>query len=135
VQRTRPAGRVATRTSAVHTPSVTRLAAIVAAALSIVAGIYLLTSQTVARDSYLEVIAHGIGIYFIGKGIYMGFALYRQAGTHETVDSHLHAIGGLLASRLPRVEVDALAQGGPEGSDAGAVVEPGEPLKRDRPGA
>jgi hypothetical protein len=43
---------------------------IVAAALCVIGGIYLLTSNTVAADSYLDVIAHGMGLYFIGRGIF-----------------------------------------------------------------
>jgi hypothetical protein len=35
------------------------------------AGVYLLVSRTVDPDSYLQTIAHGIGIYFIGKGLFI----------------------------------------------------------------
>jgi hypothetical protein len=55
------------------------------------AGIYLLSSQTEANNSYLEVIAHGMGAYFVAKGIWMGrtahlvsalldYARHRDAG-------------------------------------------------------
>jgi hypothetical protein len=36
------------------------------------AGIYLVASQTADPNSYLQTIAHGIGVYFIAKGIYIG---------------------------------------------------------------
>jgi hypothetical protein len=45
---------------------------------AIAAGLYLLASETVDPDSYLQTIAHGIGIYFIAKGFFMGASLYRQ---------------------------------------------------------
>lgn len=52
---------------------------ILAALGSIGAGLYLLTSQAVSPDSYIELLAHGIGVYFIAKGIYMGRTAYLQA--------------------------------------------------------
>lgn len=36
------------------------------------AGLCLLSTQAVADDSFLEVLAHGMGIYFIGKGMSSG---------------------------------------------------------------
>lgn len=57
------------------------LVELVAAIGAIAAGLYLLTSQTEAQDSYLQVIAHGIGIYFIAKGVFMGASLARQRET------------------------------------------------------
>ncbi|HZO97128.1 MAG TPA: hypothetical protein VFB42_07140 [Gaiellaceae bacterium] len=36
------------------------------------AGVYLLASQTADPNSYLQTIAHGLGVYFVAKGVYMG---------------------------------------------------------------
>ncbi len=57
----------------------TRILAIVISAVSLFAGVYLLGSETVGENSYLETIAHGIGIYFLAKGLYLGPSLMRQA--------------------------------------------------------
>ena len=35
------------------------------------AGIYLLTRQSASGDTWLEVLAHGAGVYFIARGLYM----------------------------------------------------------------
>ena len=42
------------------------------------AGVYLLGSQTVGPNSYLELLAHGMGLYFIGKGLFVWVSLARQ---------------------------------------------------------
>ena len=55
----------------------TKLASVVAALLAIGAGIYMLSYSTQA-NSIFNVITHGIGIYFLGKGLYMGVSLWRQ---------------------------------------------------------
>lgn len=47
--------------------------------LCVGAGVYLVTSKTAASDSYLQVIAHGIGIYMIGKGLFIARSLHLQA--------------------------------------------------------
>ena len=46
--------------------------------VTIGAGIYLLASKTAAPDSYLQTIAHGIGAYMIGKGLWMARSLHLQ---------------------------------------------------------
>jgi hypothetical protein len=52
-----------------------KLVQIVAGLLSIGAGIYLLTMQSVGvvqgGESWLQVLAHGIGVYFIARGLWM----------------------------------------------------------------
>lgn len=45
----------------------------------VAAGGYLLASKTVNVDSYLQVVAHGIGLYFVGKGLYLLQAASRQS--------------------------------------------------------
>jgi len=47
--------------------------------VAVIAGIVLFTSQTQDPTSYLQTIAHGIGLYFIGKGLYMVHGVARRA--------------------------------------------------------
>jgi len=37
----------------------------------VLAGIHLLTSNTVASADYLQTVAHGMGIHFIGRGLFV----------------------------------------------------------------
>ena len=62
----------------------TKLAAIGAAAFCGFAGVYLLSVQAAAPDSILETIAHGLGIYMIGKGIFVGALLWKQDSLERT---------------------------------------------------
>jgi len=62
-----------------------RLAAIASALISIGAGLYLLGTQTVGANSILEVLAHGIGAYFVARGIFMGSSLTAQAEAAEAL--------------------------------------------------
>ena len=56
-----------------------KLASIVSALVAIGAGLYMLTLTTAAAGTTIfEAMAHGIGAYFIGKGIFMGGSLWRQ---------------------------------------------------------
>jgi hypothetical protein len=55
-----------------------KLIVFVPALVAIGAGLYMLSYSTEA-NSILNVISHGIGAYFIGKGIFMGVSLWRQA--------------------------------------------------------
>jgi hypothetical protein len=64
--------------------------------VSIAAGVYLLQTQAVANDSFLEIIAHGMGLYFIAKGLYLGPSLWQQAQQTEILsylESHAAAAG------------------------------------------
>jgi hypothetical protein len=58
-----------------------RIASVLSSLACIGAGIYLLGTQAVAENSLLETLMHGIGIYFIGKGIYVGSSLAIQTET------------------------------------------------------
>jgi hypothetical protein len=40
----------------------------------------------VSGTSWFEILAHGIGIYFIGKGVFIGASLWTQAETNERLD-------------------------------------------------
>lgn len=71
-----------------------------AAVISVGAGIYLLAhgspSATIAGQdtgqSWFEILAHGIGAYFIAKGIFM----YRSSGQREQIVWSLRHIHQLL---------------------------------------
>lgn len=55
-------------------------------------GLYLLTSQAVGQDSYIELIAHGMGLYFIGKGLFVWLSLAQQRDQSELLwDSRFDA--------------------------------------------
>jgi hypothetical protein len=52
---------------------------ILAALISVGAGAYLLTEHAEASDSIFNPFLHGIGAYFIARGLYMGWAAARTA--------------------------------------------------------
>lgn len=52
------------------------------------AGVYLLQAQAVDDNSLLETIMHGMGIYFIGKGIFVWLSLNVQVDIADAV-THL----------------------------------------------
>jgi hypothetical protein len=65
-----------------------KAAGIVSALVSVGAGLYLLSANSpsvagVGGSSWFEVLAHGIGIYFIARGIYMAPALWMQEEQNE----------------------------------------------------
>jgi len=60
---------------------------IVSGAICVIAGIYLLGLEAAGQNSMLEHIAHGMGIYFIGKGIYTGTSVTISADTHSELSS------------------------------------------------
>jgi len=66
-----------------------KLVEVVAALLVIGAGAYLLQAQSVGvvqgGESWFQVLAHGIGIYFLGRGLWM----LRQVGRQEDVVDRL----------------------------------------------
>jgi len=68
------------------------LIAFVSALVSIGAGIYLLSAKSVVTFgggtiSWFQILAHGIGIYFIAKGLYMGASLYQQVEQNKLLRS------------------------------------------------
>jgi len=47
--------------------------------ICIIAGGYLFLSQTQNENSYLMTIAHGMGMYFVGKGLFILQSVLRQS--------------------------------------------------------
>jgi hypothetical protein len=58
-----------------------KVAAILSSLLCACAGLYLLAAQTQSGQgsSWFELIAHGMGIYFLGKACFVGPALWSMA--------------------------------------------------------
>lgn len=56
----------------------TKVLGLLSALGSIAAGVYLLDTQAVQENSLLETMMHGIGIYFLAKGLYLGATVYVQ---------------------------------------------------------
>jgi hypothetical protein len=55
-----------------------RFGGLIAGLVCIAAGVYLLQTQAQDENSLIEVIMHGMGIYFIGKGIFVWLSLNAQ---------------------------------------------------------
>lgn len=65
-----------------------RIVEVIAAIVSVGAGVYLLSKNSVPvtvggqqGQSWLEILAHGIGAYFIARGIWM----FSQVGVERTI--------------------------------------------------
>jgi ribosomal protein L40E len=48
-----------------------RIFCLVAGAISILAGLFLITTRSAGANSMIEVLAHGMGWYFVARGVYM----------------------------------------------------------------
>ena len=55
----------------------------IAGLVAVGAGIYLLSRQSASGDTWLEVLAHGFGVYFIAHGIYMIGSSIADAASSE----------------------------------------------------
>lgn len=63
-----------------------RFAAVAAGLTCVAAGVYLLQTQSLGEESsWLETIAHGMGIYFIGKGVFVWVSVLMQAEVVEAL--------------------------------------------------
>jgi hypothetical protein len=56
-----------------------------AAVIAIIAGIYMLTTQAATENSIFNPLLHGIGLYFLARGIWM----LRHAGRTEDIVDRL----------------------------------------------
>jgi len=78
-----------------------RLLELVAALVSVGAGVYLLSKGTApievggaSGESWFQVLAHGIGIYFIARGIWMFSQLGMQRSANEALERLVDLSGG-----------------------------------------
>lgn len=55
------------------------LASVIASLGSIGAGLYLVLTKTQSSDSVFKYLLHGIGVYFIAKGFFLGPSLWHSA--------------------------------------------------------
>jgi multisubunit Na+/H+ antiporter MnhC subunit len=63
-----------------------RALSIIAALISIGAGIYMLGHHSAANTpTVFDILLHGIGAYFIGKGLYMGVSGVQQTSSAESL--------------------------------------------------
>ncbi len=86
-----------------------KLAGIVAGVLCAGAGIWLL-SQHSATDptegtSWFEILAHGIGIYFIGKGVFVAAVLWSRDENAKTQREQLAALQAIAQIEAARGEL------------------------------
>jgi hypothetical protein len=66
---------------------VSKIGGVGAGLICIAAGVYLLQTQAADENSLLEVIMHGMGIYFIGKGIFVWLSLNAQVNMAQSLRS------------------------------------------------
>jgi hypothetical protein len=84
-----------------------RITPLIAAGACIAAGVYLLSTQAVAENSFLEVLAHGIGIYFIGKGVFIWSTLARQDRMIDLLAEQLEQPRVVVRRREPARDEEA----------------------------
>lgn len=63
-----------------------RLVAIVSAAACIIGGVWMLLTQPADSNSIFGPLLHGIGLYCIGKGLWIGPSLINQWRTREATE-------------------------------------------------
>lgn len=78
---------------------------VVAAVVAIVAGVYMLTTQAAAANSIFNPLLHGIGLYFIARGLWM----LRHAGREDDVVDRLEQLVELQAAGHVRATVPPAA--------------------------
>jgi len=76
---------------------VVKLVSVVSALVAVGAGVYMLTLQTAAQGTTIfEAMAHGIGAYFIAKGLFIGGSLWRQdEGTNRSGCSSISPLSNM----------------------------------------
>lgn len=79
------------------------------AAFCIGAGVYLLqyngaTTGLAGGTSWFQIIGHGMGIYFIGKGLYMLRSTHTEAETVNRLQQLVELSGGAKQPAKPSVE-------------------------------
>jgi len=79
--------------------SFTRIWAVLAGVVCIGAGVYLLLLQPAVKESLIGAIAHGLGAYFVGKGIFAGATLWVLADQRDLAKAQVRTrmLAGLEA--------------------------------------
>jgi CRISPR/Cas system-associated endonuclease Cas1 len=54
-----------------------------------IAGVYLLTTHSLGTPGWFDALAHGIGIYFLAKGFFVGASLMEQIRSREALETLL----------------------------------------------
>jgi len=65
-----------------------------AAIISVIAGVYMATHQTQAADSVFNVFLRGIGAYLVARGIWMAVATARRADMLELLERIADSLDG-----------------------------------------
>jgi len=60
---------------------------IASALICIGAGLYLLQYNSPAQTTWFQIIAHGMGIYFIGKGLFIARSTHLQARAADALET------------------------------------------------
>lgn len=81
-----------------------KIIGLLAGAVCVGAGVYLLSQNSVADPteggtSWFEIIAHGIGIYFIGKGIFVAALLWARDDAAKAEREQLNALLAIAQQR------------------------------------
>jgi len=76
--------------------------AVLSSIVAFIAGGYLLSTQAVADNSFLEVIAHGMGIYFLAKGLWLGPSLWTQHESRRHLEQLARGAGVLESKEQQR---------------------------------
>lgn len=63
-----------------------RFSAIAATLLCWGAGVYLLIHNTQVNNDFFDLLAHSIGVYFIGKGFFVDSSLWQQTNAVEELE-------------------------------------------------
>lgn len=78
-------------------PGAGRALELIGAILAVIAGVYLLVrhgSPVAGGQSWFEALAHGIGLYFLGRGAWMLGNLGMQRSTVEALDRLVDELAG-----------------------------------------
>lgn len=78
-----------------------RLAALLSSAACIIGGLWMLFTEPANSNSIFGPLLHGVGLYCIGKGIYVGPSLLHQWRTREATE-WLARQQGMPSSNAPK---------------------------------
>ncbi len=78
-----------------------RVFGVIGGLISTIGGIYLLLTKAAGENSLIEVIAHGIGIYCLGRGLFMISSIVNFGAGIDLVVSSKEMRGAAPASAAP----------------------------------